>query len=181
LAGWSSFFARPLSKADVLEELRSSPTLRPEARRLALSLCDRYREELDPEKYHQASWAIVRQPYLNAFQYRFALKQAEFASRLAPNQARYRTVLGMAHYRLGQYKEALATLTASDPMSAGSPADLAFLAMTQHQLGHKEAQTTFVRFQETMRKPEWTQNAELPAFLREAETLMDGKPPLTKE
>jgi WD40 repeat protein/serine/threonine protein kinase len=174
-------FAKPLSRADVLDYLRSSRTLRPEARQLALSLSDRYREELDPEKYHQASWAIVRQPHLNAFQYRFALKQAAFAARLAPHQAKHRTALGMAYYRLGRYKEALATLTPASQMSGGSPADLAFLAMTHHQLGHKEAQTTLVRFQETLSKPEWTQNEALRAFLREAETLMDGKPPLPKE
>src|SRR5262249_54669500 len=134
-----------------------------------------------PEKYPQPGGTTARQPYLNAFQYRFALKQAEVAARLAPDQARHRTALGMAHYRLGQYKEALATLTQAEQTSAGSPADLAFLAMTQHQLGHKEAQTTLVRLQEAMSKPEWTQNEELRAFLREAETLMNGKPPLPKE
>src|SRR5262249_54151400 len=134
-----------------------------------------------PEKYPQPGGTTARQPYLNAFQYRFALKQAEVAARLAPDQARHRTALGMAHYRLGQYKDALATLTLANQMSAGSPADLAFLAMTQHRLGHKEAQTTLVRFQETMSKPEPAQNEELRGFLREAETLMeDGKPPRPK-
>jgi WD40 repeat protein len=103
-------FAKPLRKADVLEYLQSSTTIRPQARQLALSLLDRYREETDPEKYHQASWAIVRQPYLNAFQYRFALKQAAAACQMAPEQVKYQATLSMAQYRVGQKEQAQATL-----------------------------------------------------------------------
>jgi WD40 repeat protein len=105
-----SLFAMPLCKADVLDYLQNSRTIRPEAQQLTLSLVDRYREETDPEKYHQASWAIVRQPYLNAFQYRFALQQAETACRLAPDQPKYQATLSMAQYRVGQKEEAQATL-----------------------------------------------------------------------
>jgi hypothetical protein len=80
-------FAKPLCKSDVLAYLRSSPTLRPQAREKALALINRYREEQGSERYHQAAWTIIRQPYLNAFQYRFALRQAETARRLAPEQS----------------------------------------------------------------------------------------------
>ena len=93
-----SLFAMPLRKADVIDYLQNSPTIRPRARQLALSLVDRYHEETDPETYHQASWALVRQPYLNAFQYRFALLQAEHACRLAPDRQEYRVGLGAALY-----------------------------------------------------------------------------------
>jgi hypothetical protein len=107
----SFLFAKPLRQADVLDYLQSPATIiRPSARQLALSLVDRYHEETDPEKYHQASWAIVRQPYLNTFQYGFALKQAEAACRLAPEQVKYQAVLGMAQYRLGHKEQAQATL-----------------------------------------------------------------------
>lgn len=80
-------FSKSLAKADVLDHLRTSPTITPRVRQRALSLVDRYREETDPEKYNRASWAIVRLPYLNAFQYRSALSQAETAHRLAPTRA----------------------------------------------------------------------------------------------
>jgi WD40 repeat protein len=93
-------FARPLRKADVLDYLQDSPMLRPQARQLALSLVDRYREETDPEKYHQASQAIVCQLYLNVSQYRFALKQAEAACRLAPDNDSYRRTLDLARARI---------------------------------------------------------------------------------
>ena len=71
----------------------------PPARELALSLVARYHEETNPETYHQASSDLVRQPYLNAFQYRFALLQAEHACRLAPDRQEYRTGLGAARLR----------------------------------------------------------------------------------
>ena len=96
-------FARPLCQADVLEYVRTAPALRPPARQLALTLVERYREETDPERFHRSSWAVVRQPYLNAFQYRFALRQAETARRLAADPGKYMTALGAAHYRTGDY------------------------------------------------------------------------------
>jgi hypothetical protein len=114
-----SLFAKPLRKADVIDYLQNSPTIRPQARQLALSLVDRYHEETNPETYHQASWALVRQPYLNAFQYRFALLQAEHACRLAPDRQGYRMGLGAALYRTGRYREAIETLGNADRLPPG--------------------------------------------------------------
>jgi hypothetical protein len=138
-----SLLAKPLRKADVVAYLRSSTTIRPETAQQALAVVDRYGEETDPEKYHQASWALVRQPYLNAFQYGFALMQAETACRLAPDQAKYQATLSMAQYRTGQ---------------------------------KEQAQATLARLRETMQKPEWAKNEEAQGFLREAGSLIEGKP-----
>jgi WD40 repeat protein/tRNA A-37 threonylcarbamoyl transferase component Bud32 len=77
-------FSKPICKADVEGFLRSSPTIRPPAQKLALSLMDRYRESTDPKRYHDAAWPVIRHRYANPFQYRFALLQAETACRLAP-------------------------------------------------------------------------------------------------
>src|SRR5262249_38705473 len=54
----------------------------------------------------------------------------------------YLNNLGVAQYRVGRFPEALATLRRSDEMYSkmakrSRPADLAFLAMTQYQLGKK--------------------------------------------
>ena len=117
-----SLFAKPLRKADVIEYLQSSPTIRHQALQLALSLVDRYHEESKPEKYQEVSWAIVRQPYLNAVQYRFALFQAEHACRLAPNREGFRDGLGAALYRAGRYREAIETLGKANRLDKGSPA-----------------------------------------------------------
>jgi hypothetical protein len=170
-----ALFGKPLAKADVVAYLRNAKTLRPEAVQKALALADRYDEEIDPEKYYQASWATGRKPYLNAIQYGFALQQAQAACQLTPDQANYRSTFGMAQYRVGRYQEALATLTQAEPTAAGSPSVLAFLAMAQHQLGQTEkAQTTLEQLRQMMMKPEWVRNAEAHSFLREAEALVRG-------
>jgi WD40 repeat protein/serine/threonine protein kinase len=162
-------FARPLGRADVLDELRTSPTIRPAVRQRALVLAESHREETDPERFHQAAWAVVRQRYLNAVQYRFALRQAETACRLAADPAKHRTTLGIAQYRAGRWEEALATL----PPESALPADLAFRTMAQHRLGQQEqAQATLQRLRQTLRQPEWAEQAEAQAFGREAEELL---------
>jgi WD40 repeat protein len=93
-------FARPLSKADVLDYLRNSGTISPRARQKALALVGRYQEERDPERYYQASRALLRQPYLNRVQYDFALRQARTACRLAPDKVQYQITVGEAEARL---------------------------------------------------------------------------------
>jgi hypothetical protein len=81
---------------------------------------------------------------------------------------------------MGQYAEAVATLTRSDklnsPRGGPQPADLAFLAMAQHQLGRKEkAQATLGRLRDAMKQPRWAQDAVAQGFLREAEGLIEGR------
>jgi hypothetical protein len=170
-----SLFAMPLCKADVLDYLRHAPTIRPRARQLALSLMDldRYREVADPETYHRESWAIVRRPYLNAFQYRFALLQAEHACRLDPDRENYRLGLGAARYRAGRYREAVETLGTADRLDKGSPAVLAFLAMAHHQLGQPEkARTALARLRQGLDQPRGTEDAETLGLVHEAEALI---------
>jgi WD40 repeat protein len=207
----SFLFAKPLRQADVLDYLlRHSPTLRSQARQLALSLVDRYREETDPERYQRAAWNVLRQPHLNAFQYRFALRQAETACRLLPGQGLYLTTLGMAHYRAGQYREAAPTLAKANllhwatparlALLAGKlpqdlftlgqaqalrqaiPANLAFLAMAHHQLGEKEkAQATLARLHEVMKAPGLARDDDHHPYVREADALIEGKAPGPKQ
>jgi WD40 repeat protein/tRNA A-37 threonylcarbamoyl transferase component Bud32 len=169
-------FARPLSKKDVKEYLHDAKLIRPQARDMALELVDRYHEETDPERFHRASWNVVRQPYLNAFQYHFALRQAETAARLAPEQGKHLSTLGIAQYRTAQYQRALATLTKADQINQGIPADLAFLAMTQHRLDQKDkAKASLARLQEAMKQSRWATNEEARGFVHEVEGLLKVK------
>jgi tricorn protease-like protein len=172
-------FTKPLCKEDVLELLRTSPTITPRARQIALTLLERYHEETNPERYDQASWAILRQPYLNPFQYRFALQQAETACRLAPQSDQYRTTLAVAQYRTGQYQQALDSLKRE--RDSGKPVVLALLAMAQHRLGLKDqARSTLEQLRQMMQKPEWATNAEMRGFVREAEALLEAAPTAKK-
>ncbi len=109
--------------------------------------------------------------------YRRALRVAEVACRLAPNNGLYLNTLGVAQYRSGRYSDAVTTLMRSDqlnaqPLGGSEPADLAFLALAQHRLGQTEkARDTLRRLRETMKKPERAKNQESQGFLREAETI----------
>jgi hypothetical protein len=165
-------FARPLPRADVVAELKGCQFLRSQAREIALGLVDRYREEPDPEPYHRASWAIVRQRYLHPFQYRFALLQAEHACRRSPDCERYRIGLGAALYRVGRSREAIQTLGGADRAGEGSPAVLAFLAMAHHRLGQREqTRAAVARLREVLDQTRWTKDAEALGLGQEAEAL----------
>jgi WD40 repeat protein len=197
-------FNKPLRKSDVLDYLNKTTGITSQARRIALELAERYREETDPERYYQASWDVVRRSYLNAFQYRFALQQAKTACQLAPEQGRYRIALGAAQYRAGHYKEArptlekahllhradlaslaglsqqpmqmLVPLCQAQPLRQAVLANLAFLAMTHHQLGQQEqAQATLVRLREAAQQAPGVKDDATRDLLRETETLLGRK------
>jgi hypothetical protein len=174
-------FARPLRKADVLDYLANSGTHRPQVRQKALELAERFKEETDPKKYHDAAWPVIRHPHANRFQYRFALRQAETAFRLAPQEGWYRTALGLAQYRAGRYGEARETLMKAEQANKDVPANLAFLSMAQHRLGEDgEAKATLGRLREVMKQERWATDAEAQGFLREGEAVMAAKAPPEK-
>jgi hypothetical protein len=168
-------FSRPLSRADAIAYLDNSAAISPQTRQKAVALAKHYREATDPATFHRASWAISRRPHLNAVQYRLALRQAETACRLAPDQGKHLTVLGVAQYRLAQYQKALATLTRADQANKGAPVNLAFTAMTQHRLGEKESlRSTLTRLRVAMKRPEWANSNEAHTVLREAQLTIPG-------
>ncbi len=173
-----SLFAKPLRQGDVIDFLRSSPTITAQARAEALALVRHYQEESDPDRYHEAGWAVARRPYLNAFQHRFALRQAEAAYALARERSRTLTALGAARCLAGQSLSALEALARADRLNRRRPADLALLALAQHRLGQPEpARATLARLRETLTKTERAEDQEAQAFLGEAEALIEPKKP----
>jgi tetratricopeptide (TPR) repeat protein len=169
-------FAKPLSKVDVVDHVQNSATISPAVRQKALALADRYQEETNPERYHQAARLTVRQCYLNPLHYQVALKQARNAFRLTPENPTYLTTLGLAQYRLGQSQDALTTLTRADKLNQGHPADVAFLALAQFKLGQKDqAQESLKRLRNLLKQDRWAKDEEAQAFLREAESLIEAK------
>jgi WD40 repeat protein/tRNA A-37 threonylcarbamoyl transferase component Bud32 len=173
-------YNKPLCKADVVEHLRSSPLIRPAARQMALTLVERYREETDPERYYQASWAVARQRYLNAYQYRFALQQAETACQLTPEQGKYRTTLGVALYRNNRLKEAITTLEKNLKAGAGKGLDLFFLTMCYAKLGEAaKAKDSFgraLKWMEEQKNLPAQDVEELKSFRVEAEEALRANP-----
>jgi WD40 repeat protein len=169
-------FAKPLLRAEVLDTLRTDAHLRPPVRQEALRLAKTFPE--NAVALNDASWEVVRQPGADAAAYARALRQAEAACRLTPNNASHLNTLGVAYYRVGKYQEALEKLGRSNILRKDSdPADLAFLAMAQHQLGLKgEARATLARLRVVMKQPRRAKNAEAQGFLREAEAVLKTTP-----
>jgi hypothetical protein len=173
------FYARWLLQSDVLGALQRTTGITEEVREVALRLAKQQRDN-HPVNFNSTSWGIVREPGAAPEQYRRALRWAEAACRLQPGNGSFLNTLGVAQYRVGQYRDALTTLTQAEPLNAkqykGSiPADLAFLAMAHYQLGQKDQATTALsRLRERMKEPRSAADAESQAFLREAEALLQG-------
>jgi WD domain, G-beta repeat len=168
-------YAQGLLRPEVLEHLRAEPTLIGPLRQQALALAESLPE--NPGRLDEASRAVVRLPGAAPAAYRLALRQAEAACRLIAHGGNLLTTLGMAQYRVGQYREAVATLTWADRINSVGPdgpipADLAFLALAQHLLGQPEqARAVLGRLQATIKGPAWASNEEARDVLREAEAI----------
>ncbi len=109
--------------------------------------------------------------------YRLALMQAVAACQLEPGNGALLNTLGVAQYRSGHYREAVATLTQSDRLNSGGalgsqPADLAFMALAHHRLGESnQARTALGRLRALMKKSEHASTSEAQLFLSEAEAI----------
>jgi tetratricopeptide (TPR) repeat protein len=181
----NSLIVKRMLKQDVLDWVRKDNAISEEVRQEALALADRWPE--DALSLNEASWAVVAKPGGDAAAYRKALLQAERACRMwRGNLGPQLNTLGVAQYRLGEYQEALETLARSEKLNAetdlvdhgSSPSDLAFLAMTYHQLGLKEkARDSLNRLRERMKQPQWATDEASRSFLWEAEELLqpDGE------
>jgi WD40 repeat protein/Flp pilus assembly protein TadD len=178
-----SLFQNLLLRKEVLAALCKDPTLHEAEREFALQVANTRLEDFG--RLNANAWGSVRHRHASKDAYARALSLSEAAVRLAPGDGTALNTLGIAQYRMGRYTDALATLTKSEKLNAtkeGSlPVDLAFLAMTQHQLGKKvEAKETLGRLRGTMKQPRWARDAPFArdeaGFLREAEELIEGKP-----
>jgi tetratricopeptide (TPR) repeat protein len=169
-------FAKPLIQEDVVKSVRANRTINDEVRKRALALARRW--QADPELLKSACWAVVRQPGAAASRYEQALGWAEEACRIRPREPAYQTMKGMAQYRAGKYKQALATLSQPQQMRRAFNdyypyINRAFRIMARYQLGQKkEAVESYHQEMEVM----VPFNKDLQAFKHEVEELLQGNP-----
>jgi WD40 repeat protein/tRNA A-37 threonylcarbamoyl transferase component Bud32 len=169
-----------LLKSDVIERLKSDATLSKESRDGAIQIATRRNE--DPVQLNNRSWAIASRPNSTVAEYEYALRLAEAACRAAPGEVAYANTLGVARFRLGKFKEAIASLTLSYEKHVRSPddpepGDVAFLAMSHHALGHaRESQQFMGELTRLLEEDRWKKNAEATAFLKEAQERLSKKP-----
>jgi WD40 repeat protein/tRNA A-37 threonylcarbamoyl transferase component Bud32 len=219
-------FARPLSQEQVIERLRTDPTLPEPLRQQALALAEGYwresvqreprdvvsrlftygrlkdevRERIqgsaldtqvrekalalaegyteDPEQLNNTSWALIRRPGGKREDFALACRRAETACALDAENWMYLNTLGVAQYRLQNFRAALKSFTDSDRVyrqifKRSHPANLAFEAMAQHQLGHRdEARETLRLLRKVMQDPKRKTDEDTEAAWREAEELL---------
>jgi WD40 repeat protein/serine/threonine protein kinase len=169
-------------RADVLERLRTAPGMSQVQREEGLAAARAFTD--NPFNLNTLSWRLVQLPGRPVAEYRKAVLYSEQACQLEPSNGTYLNTLGVAYYRAGNHEKALETLLRSDALNKvqyrdSLPSDLAFLAMTQHRLGHaKEAQAYLEQLRERMKEPRRAKDAEAQGFLRETEALLaKPKPP----
>jgi len=172
-------FAKLLLRDDVVASLRADKALGDEFREVAVQLAEEHDE--DPKLLDDAVWPVVKERGGDPAAYRLALRRQEAACRLFPERGPYVSTLGLAHFRLGQYKEAEATLQTSERLNAllwkdPWPPDLALRALLQLQDGRREeARATVARLHETLKLAPNLKGAVIPTVLRELEALLDQK------
>jgi dipeptidyl aminopeptidase/acylaminoacyl peptidase len=168
-------FQELLFRQEVLAALGKDSRFEEDDRQFALQLAQAHQD--DPEDWNSRAWDLAKVRDGNKDGYTRAMRLAEAAVRLAPKEGNYLNTLGVVQYRLGRYDVALATLRKSQKLNESPrPDDLAFLAMTQHQLGKKdEAKATFNRLREVIKQSPYTEDAEAADFLEEAKELIEGK------
>jgi tetratricopeptide (TPR) repeat protein len=169
----ASLFKKPMIREEVMAAIRRDPGLDPEVRAAALQLAKTWPESaLD---FNNASWGVVARPDASATDYQRALRQAERACRIEPENGLYLNTLGVAQYRNGLYREALATLSRSNERNQDKePSDLAFLVMVRVRLGQLDAaRAELTKLHEAMKHLKSGANPDgNQAFLSEAEGLL---------
>ena len=98
--------------------------------------------ELDPKNanvHNDVAWALVTHPDFNARDPGRAVNCARKAVERAPNDGNFWNTLGVAHYRAGDWKAALAALEKSMNLrKGGDKVDWFFSAMSHQKLGEME-------------------------------------------
>ncbi len=127
----------------------------------------------NPRFLSRAAWDVAKNPHYLPELYARAVEAARRACRLRPENGAFLNTLGVAQYRAGLFEQAVATLTHSDKLNDGHPADLAFLAMAYARLGRvDEARQVFARLQTLVQHPPWATDRQSRRFFREAAALM---------
>jgi tetratricopeptide (TPR) repeat protein len=145
----------------------------------ALAAAERY-DGRNGKWLKQMSWSVVSRPQMEPDHYRAALRLVETARKLEPSNTFYFNCHGTAHYRVGNYQEALSLLSLCDQFHRlrkghSHSADSAFLAMTHFRMGNKqEALAALDRLKKVMTDQNWHEANTNRDYSWEARKLIEG-------
>jgi len=130
-------------------------------------------EKLTPDTQNDLAWALATSPNRGLPDLQVALRLAKNAVEREPQNGGYWNTLGVAHYRVGDWKAAIEALEKSKEFRAGGEASSwFFLAMSQWQNGEKnQARQWYDKAVEWMEKNK-SQDDELRRFCNEAASLL---------
>jgi len=161
-----------LLKDQVIAHLEGAHDLDERVRETALRMA-RSLKDLPAKNYNESAWRVVRSPGASAETYAGALKLAEAACELEPDNAGIQNTLAAALYRNGRFEDASKALTRSmglDESGRQRAGDLAVLAMARFRLGQPEEAQEALAEARALQSQEG--NAELDRLLREAGDLL---------
>jgi eukaryotic-like serine/threonine-protein kinase len=169
-----TLFSRHLLRDEVLGNLRRDNGLTEAVREEAVRVAKVYPE--DPEDLNRASWEVVKAPGATKAELELALRRAEAACRIVPQET-YLTTLGAARFRTGEHAQALAALQQADRLlqakKHSSNTNLAFLAMAYQQVGQfDKARETLAALRESLKTVVSAKDPDLKGLVWEAETLI---------
>ncbi|MHC4427667.1 MAG: hypothetical protein ACYS0D_03575, partial [Planctomycetota bacterium] len=127
------------------------------------------------------AWKIAANPDLGEDEYRVAFRGVERALAEKPESPAFINTLGVLRYRLGEHEAAVETLAVShayysQQYEGGVPADLAFMALAHHALGHEsEARQAMAALRAAMTNPELSDSEDNQKHLAEAEAILGGE------
>jgi hypothetical protein len=167
-----SLFSKLIFANDVLTELRNRHGLAAQLRADAIHLVQA-RGELSPYFHYSEGWRIAISSKRNVGEYRLALRRSQLACQLASWTSHYFNALGMAQYRLGEYRAALASFAHAAQPPDLDAANLAFTAMANYQIGNvPEARAGLERFESRMARPNNAAAPMLQDLMHEVKALV---------
>jgi eukaryotic-like serine/threonine-protein kinase len=126
----------PSIRDDALRSLQSDPSLRIEARELAMQFAASWPDS--PDRYADAAWSVLRSPYGSKAAYDEAARWTDQFRRLNADSGAGRVLAGIARYRLGDWAQArqiLEDMTGDNAGSPWAPARQVVLTMAKFRLG----------------------------------------------
>lgn len=165
-----------LSRKERRELIESDAWLSPAAKARALELLAGMGRDskATAAALNSAAWAIARLPGQTRTDYERALDLAVELCEADPTHIQGWNTRGAAHYRLGEYREAIAAIERAIELRKGStvPEDQVFLAMSHVQLGNTaQAASHLRRFTEMIKQSGSGKISEWRSYLNEASSL----------